>query len=142
MTAPPEPSAVAQRLVAALDRAREALASLSVHASRVAAFQVLSGAERTAERLPWLRARAAVLHQRERTGHRPAPLPEGWPEAWARVDAATEALMETAGGVDHAVDGTDEAAATGPSQRLQRLAEALDVVEERLARLETIANAR
>lgn len=142
MTAPPEPAAVTQRLLAALDRTREALASLSVHASRVAAFQVLSGAERAEERLPWLRARAAALQERERTGHRPHPLPEGWPAAWAGLGAAATLLAEAAEGVDRAVDAADESAATAPSTRLQRLAEGLDVVEERLARLETIASAR
>jgi hypothetical protein len=141
MSALPDPTAVAQRLLEALDRAREALGSLSVQASRVAAFQVLSGAERASDRLPWLRARTAALQQRERTGHRPSPLPEGWSEAWSGIAAAADALEEAVGGADHAVDGADEAAVAGPPLRLQRLAEALDVVEERLARLETIAGA-
>jgi hypothetical protein len=141
MSALPEPAALAQRLLDALDRARESLGSLSVLASRVAAFQVLSGAERASDRLPWLRARVAALLQRERSGHRPAILPEGWADAWSGIGAAADALTEAAAGADHAVDGADEPAMAGPALRLQRLAEALDVVEERLARLETTAGA-
>ncbi|HET8647300.1 MAG TPA: hypothetical protein VFO85_17515 [Vicinamibacteria bacterium] len=135
MTALPDPSAVAQHLLAALDGAGAALQALSVQASRVAAFQVMSRAERTAERLPWLRARAAALHHRQRTPGSPAAGGEG--EAWARLSGAAEALAAACAGADRAVDGADEAALGDPALRLQRVAEALDDVEEWLARLET-----
>lgn len=141
MSAHTDPSPTTQRLLAALDVAREFLGALSVHASRVAAFSVLSGAERASDRVPWLRARAAALHERERAGHRPSPLPQDWPAAWAEVAGAADALMEAAGGADRAVDGADEAGLAAPSLRLQRVAEALDVVEERLARLEALCGA-
>jgi hypothetical protein len=141
MPAHTDPSDTAQRLLAALDLARERLGTLSVHASRVSAFQVLSGAERASDRVPWLRARAAALHERERAGHRPSPLPEGWAEAWAAVAGAADALREAAAGADHAVDGADEPAVAGPALRLQRVAEALDLLEERLAGLEALAGA-
>ena len=54
MSAHTEPSRITQRLLAALDVARERLGALSVHASRVAAFQVLSGALSGSYRRPSL----------------------------------------------------------------------------------------
>lgn len=122
--------------MAALDRARDALQSLSVLASRVAAFDVLSGAERTAERIPWLRARAAALRERERTVGAPAAATEAWSRARQELADAASALLAVAEGADLHADGVDEAAAESPRQRLRALMEALDGVEERLARFE------
>ena len=118
-------------MLAALDQARDTLSEMSLQASRISAFHVLSGAERTGERLPWLRARAAALHERARSPHGVAATADS-DTAWTAAGAAAERLMEAAAGADALPDGVDGPAAAAPARRLQRIGEALDVVEERL----------